>query len=43
MPYRREKSKEWSLNILDSETDKLCLHSFNIEIPLTEIYEGVVL
>jgi Uma2 family endonuclease len=42
MLYRREKSKEWSLNILDSEIDKLCLHSFNIEIPLTEIYEGVV-
>ena len=41
MLYRRESGKEWSLQILDTETEILRLESVTVEIPLQEIYEGV--
>jgi Uma2 family endonuclease len=41
MIYRRGNSKQWSLDILDRETDILQLTTISLDIPLSEIYEGI--
>ncbi|EAZ94220.1 Uma2 family endonuclease [Crocosphaera chwakensis] len=42
MIYRRGKSKQWSLYILNEKTDNLTLNSLNLELSLNSIYEGVI-
>jgi Uma2 family endonuclease len=41
MLYRRSTDKEWSLHILESNTDSVSLQSVGVEMPLQEIYEGI--
>ena len=41
MIYRRENNQQWSLNILESKNDILKLESVQLEMPLSDIYEGL--
>lgn len=43
MIYRRSNNKHWSLEILDNSSDVLRLDSVALEMPLSDIYEGVLL
>ncbi len=42
MIYRRNNQKKWLLDILDTSTDMLQLESATIQMPLSDIYEGVL-
>jgi Uma2 family endonuclease len=42
MIYRRSSNKHWLLDILDTSTDILRLESVTVEMPLSDIYEGVL-
>lgn len=42
MIYRRDNQKKWLLDILDTFTDILRLESVTVEMPLSDIYEGVL-
>jgi Uma2 family endonuclease len=41
MLYRCENSQEWSLQILQNETNIIRLESVGLEISLQQIYEGI--
>lgn len=43
MIYRRSNHKHWTLEIIDTSIELLKLESFGIEMPLLDIYEGVLL
>ena len=42
MLYGQGNNKNWSLDILETETDMLELQSIDVEISLPDIYEGVL-
>lgn len=42
MIYRRDNQKKWLLDILDTFTDILRLESVTVEMPLFDIYQGVL-
>jgi Uma2 family endonuclease len=42
MIYRRNNHKNWTLEIIDTSIELLKLESFAIEMPLLDIYEGVL-
>ena len=42
MVYRKGNNKNWSLDILENQTDMLELQSIDAEISLSDIYEGVL-
>ncbi len=41
MLYRRGSRKEWSLHILEAQTDVVQIESVGVKMPLQAIYEGV--